>query len=74
MCQNGSKLLNNTCNLENNEENNALKMPKKGSPGGSAPPLAQGVILETRNRVPRWTSYMEPASPSASLSVSLMNK
>ena len=40
---------------------------------GLAPPLAQGVILETRDPVPRRALCMEPASPSASLSVS-MNK
>ena len=43
---------------------------------GLAPPSAQGVILETRDRVPRRASCVEPASPSAcvSLSVPLMNK
>ena len=52
-----------------------------GQPGwlsGLALPSAQGLILETRDRVPRWVPCMEPASPSAcvsaSLSVSLMNK
>ena len=52
-----------------------------GPPGGSAVerlPWAQGVILETRDRVPRRAPGMEPASPSAcvsvSLSMSLMNK
>ena len=51
-----------------------------GSPGlsGLVPPSAQGVILETRDRVPRQAPCVEPASPSAcvsaSLSVSLMNK
>ena len=37
-----------------------------GQPGwlrGLAPPSAQGVILETRNRVPRQALCMEPASP-----------
>ena len=55
----------------------------KRSPGqprwrsGLAPPAAQGVILETLDRVPRQAFCMEPASPSAgvsgspSLSVSL---
>ena len=41
-------------------------------------PLAQGVIPESRDRVPRRAPHMEPASPSAcvsaSLCVSLMNK
>ena len=32
---------------------------------GLAPPSAQGVILETRDRVPRRAPCMEPASPSA---------
>ena len=51
-----------------------------GSPGvsGLAPPSAQGVILETQDRVPCQAPCMEPASPSvcasASLCVSLMNK
>ena len=45
-------------------------------------PLAQGAILETRDRIPRQAPCMEPASPSAcvsaplslSLSVTIMNK
>lgn len=45
---------------------------------GLAPPWARGLILETRNRVPRGAPCMEPVSPSVcvsdSLSVSLMNK
>ena len=60
-----------------------LKIMIYGQPGllsGLAPPSAQGVILETWDRVPRQAPYMELASPSAcvsaplSLSVSLMNK
>ena len=63
-----------------------LKKKKKnhtgrGSLGGSAVehlPLAQGAILESRDRVPRQAPSLEPASPSAcvsaSLSLSLMNK
>ena len=37
---------------------------------------AQGVILESRDRVPHQASCVEPASPSAgvSASLSLMNK
>ena len=64
------------------------KLFKKGSLDGAAVwrlPLAQGAILETRDRIPRRAPYMEPASPlplpmslplslSLSLSVSLMNK
>ena len=38
---------------------------------GLAPPAAWGVILETRDRVPRRASCMEPASPSACVSASL---
>ena len=52
-----------------------------GQPGwlsGLAPPSAQGVILETRDRVPYWSPCVEPASPSAcvfaSLSLSQINK
>ena len=49
-----------------------------GCLGGSAVeclPLAQGVIPDSRDRVPHWASCMEPTPPpSASLSVSLMNK
>ena len=45
-----------------------------GSLGGSAVeclPSAQGVILETRDRVPRQAPCMEPVSPSACISASL---
>ena len=38
---------------------------------GLAPPAAQGVILETLDRVPRQALCMEPASPSACVSASL---
>ena len=38
---------------------------------GLAPPSAQGVTLETRDRVPRQAPCMEPASPSACVSASL---
>ena len=34
-------------------------------------PLAQGVILETGDQVPRWAPGMVPASPSACVSASL---
>ena len=37
-------------------------------------PSAQGVILETQDRVPHQAPCVEPASPSVSLSLSLMNK
>ena len=59
----------------------SVEISLKGQPGwlsGLAPPAAQGMILETLDRVPRRALCMEPASPSAyvsaSLSVSLMNK
>ena len=45
-----------------------------GQPGwlsGLVPPLAQDVILETWDRVPRQDPCMEPASPSACVSASL---
>ena len=45
-----------------------LKKQAWGSLGGSAVervPLAQGVILESRHRVPHWAPRVEPASPSA---------
>ena len=64
--------------------NKSIFKTKIGQPGwleileGLAPPSAHGVILETRDRVPRRAPGMEPDSPSAcacaSLSVSLMNK
>ena len=38
---------------------------------GLVPPLTQGLVLETRDRVPRWAPGMEPASPSACVSASL---
>ena len=38
---------------------------------GLAPPSAWGVILKTRDQVPRWAPCMEPASPSACVSASL---
>ena len=34
-------------------------------------PLTQGVIPESRDRVPHWASCMEPAFPSAYVSASL---
>ena len=48
------------------------KLQKFGQPGwlsGLALPLAQGLILETRDRVPCRTPCVEPASPSAPLSL-----
>ena len=53
---------------------NLLKIFSLGQPGclsGLVTPLAQSVILETRDRVPRQVPCMEPASPSACVSVSL---
>ena len=46
----------------------------RGSLGGSAVwhlPLAQGVVLESQDRVPRRAPCMEPASSSACVSASL---
>ena len=57
-----------------------MTVGQTGWRSGVAPPEARGVILESRDRVPRQAPCMEPASPSASacvsasLSVSLMNK
>ena len=56
-----------------------FKVDERGQPwwlSSLVPPSAQGVILETPDRVPHWASCMEPVSPplSLSLSVSLMNK
>ena len=51
-----------------------MKEVDEGSLGGAAVwrlPLAQGAILETRDRIPRRAPGMEPASPSASVSASL---
>ena len=48
-----------------------------GQPGwlsDLAPPSAQGVILETGDRVPRQAPSMEPASPSPCVSASLYHK
>ena len=52
----------------------AKEIQSQGSLGGSAVwclPLAQGVILESRDRVPCQAPGMEPASPSACVSASL---
>ena len=54
-----------------------LKKNDLGQPGGLsglAPPSAQGVILGSRDRVPRRAPCVEPASLSACVPVSLMNK
>ena len=51
-----------------------LKWVGLGHLGGSAVerlPLAQDVILESWDRVPRWAPCIEPASPSACVSASL---
>ena len=50
-----------------------LKQVMWASLGGSAVwhlPLAQGLILESRDRVPHWAPCMGPASPSACVSAS----
>ena len=51
-----------------------LKTKRSGCLGGSVLehlPLAQGVILGSRDRVPHQAPCMEPASPSAHVSASL---
>ena len=51
-----------------------FKIKNVGQPGwlsGLAPRLARGVILGSRDRVPRRAPCMEPASPSACVSASL---
>ena len=51
-----------------------MKVVWRGSLGGSGVehlPLAQGVILETQDRVPHWAPCMEPASFSACVSAPL---
>ena len=63
--------------LEPVETNTVLRNQGSGWPGwlsGLVPPSAQGMILETWDRVPHQAPCMEPASPSACLSVSLINK
>ena len=55
-----------TCSFA--KEADAVRKALFGQPGwlsGLAPPLAQGVILETRDRVPHGAPCVEPASPSA---------
>ena len=50
------------------------KKKKAGQPqwrSSLAPPAAQGMILETLDRVPRQALCMMPASPSACVSASL---
>ena len=51
-----------------------IKQIDSGQPwrlNGLASPSAQGLILETGDRVPRWAACMEPTSPSACVSASL---
>ena len=50
-----------------------LRKLQSGQPGwlsGLGPPSAQGVILEARDQVLHQAPYVEPASPSASVSAS----
>ena len=56
------------------EERKVFRTEDAGSLGGSAVehlPSAQGVILESWDRVPHRAPCMEPASPSAGASASL---
>ena len=72
------------CNFVAEERTNIVRHPvikslsvrQPGWLSGLAPPLVQGVILGTRDPVPHWSPCMEPASPSAcvSLSLSWINK
>ena len=51
-----------------------IKITRSGQPrwlSGLALPSAQGVILETQDRVPLQAPCMDPASPSACVSASL---
>ena len=60
--------------LLTNGRNLLFKTWRPGQPGwlsGLVLPSAQGVILETRDRVPHRAPCMEPASPSACVSASL---
>ena len=70
-----------TLSLPNKLTFNLKKREIQGFLGGSAVkglPSAQGVILESWDRIPCRALYVKPASPSAcvsaSLSLSLMNK
>ena len=59
--------------LSSNKANSPISA-QKGCLGGSAVerlPSAQGMILESQDRVPRRSPCMEPASPSACVSASL---
>ena len=63
------------------KHSNPTSSPSRRCLGGSAVgrlTSAQGMILESWDRVPHWAPCMEPASPpacvSAPLSVSFMNK
>ena len=56
------------------QKENQINWTQHGQPwwrSGLVPPAAQGVILETRDQVPRQAPCMEPASPSACVSASL---
>ena len=68
----------NTC-LAQSEVSKSNYWGQAGWLSGLAPPAAQGLILESRDRGPHRAPCMEPASPlpgslPLSLSVSLMNK
>ena len=66
------------CDVHQNHPEKQLKCKLKGLTWGSLGssvvwrlPLAQGTILESRDRVPHQVPGMESASPSASLSLSV---
>ena len=57
--------------------NELLKSEAEGYLDGSAVkplPLAQGMILESPDRVPHWVPCMESASPSVCVSASLSHE
>ena len=61
-------------NILFNNNNATLRTLTAGQPwwlSGLVPPLAQGLILETRDRVLHRAPCVEPASPSAYVSASL---
>ena len=61
------------CYYKLQTENKNIVLGQLGWLSGLVPPSAQGVILETQDRVPRWAPCMGPASPSACVSASLLS-
>ena len=69
MSQNTAKVCGIFPNLRQTIEKQNLGQP--GWLSSLPPPSAQGLILETQDRVPRRAPCMEPASPSACVSAPL---